>query len=221
MSETERAKQSSDYSDKKFMKMYDDKMDEQMYKYIYDPDLAFDDKFHQRLASISMKDRGNPWVSLMFNTGAVQSLTNVYSCKNYWTTQNSDGDYFDVRAKRVSVPVNMVLVSNNMSYLYSIAENLTMWFDRFVNFEYCEFVGFPTGTEDEYERKGQAKDIKEVNLTNFDTSTRGSLVSTAYQFDLVYFVSRYPEQCKLLDKIIINIAEKKHGAPVIFKIDIN
>lgn len=211
MSEVEKVAQGSDGNEKVFMKQYEKEHDEVMYKYLYDPDLSFDDRFHQRLASVSIKDRNEPWVTLMFNTGAVRSLTNVYSCNNYFTVNNSDGDYFDIKAKRVSVPVNMVLISNDMTYLYSILENLTLFFDRVINYEYVEYVAFPTGTEDEYERKGQVTDITEVNLEKLDTSSRGSLASAAYTFNLVYWVSRYPEQCNLLERIIVNIAVKGQG----------
>lgn len=211
LNEVDKTESGFDGADKVFMQQYKKECDEHMYKYIYDPDLSFDDRFHQRLASVAIKDRSKPWVSLMFNTGAVKSLTNVYSCNNYFTVNNSDGDYFDVKAKRVLVPVNMVLISNDMTYLYSITENLTLFFDRIINFEYVEYVGFPTGTEDEYERKGQVTDITEVNLEKLDTTNRGSLASSAYTFNLVYWVSRYPEQCNLLERIIVNIAVKGQG----------
>lgn len=211
MKETSKVEQGFDGGDKLFMQKYKQEHDEPMYKYLYDPDLSFDDRFHQRLASISVEDRGEPWVTIMFNTGTVQALTDVYSCNNYWTVNNSDGDYFDIKAKRVKVPVNMVLVSNDISYLYSITENLVLFFDRIINFAYAEYVSFPTGTEDEYERKGQAIDITEVNLDKFDTSNRGTLVSSAYTFGLVYWVSRYPEYCHLLERIIVNIAVKGQG----------
>lgn len=211
MSETEKVDQGFDGKNKLFMQQYQKEQDEHMYKYIYDPDLAFDDRFHQRLASISIKDRKEPWVTLMFNVGAVKALTDVFSCNNYGVIPNSDGDYFEMKTKKVKIPVNMVLVSNDTSYLLSITENLTLFFDRFINFNYAEYVAFPTGTEDEYERIGQATDITEVNLEKLDTNNRGSLVSSAYTFGLVYWVSRYPEQCHLVDRIIINIAVKGHG----------
>lgn len=198
-------------SNKRFMNDYKETHDEPPYKYLYDPDLDFDERFHQRIASIGYKDRNRPWCTVMFNTGTVRPLTNVVSTKQYETITNSDGDYFDIQQKRVRVPVNMVLISNDISYLYSITENLAMFFDRIVNYTYCEYVQFPTGTEDEYERWGQAMDITEVDLTKLDTSERGTLVTSAYSFGLVYWVTKYPEQCNVLDRIIVDVAVKGQG----------
>jgi hypothetical protein len=45
-----------------------------------------------------------------------------------------------------------------------------------------------------YESKvGQAANIREIDLTKLDTEQRGSLVSEAYQFDLVYWVVDTPD----------------------------
>lgn len=211
MNETTKTDQSSDGDKKIFMKQYQETHDEPVYKYIYDPDLAFDERFHQRIASISYKDRRAPWCTLMFNTGTVRPLTQVHSTNKYLTIQNSDKDYFEIKTKRVRVPVNMVLISNDISYLYSITENLTLFFDRIINYSYCEYVQFPTGTEDEYEKVGQVMDITEVDLTKLDTDSRGTLVTSAFSFGLVYWVTRYPEQCHVLDRIITDIAVKGQG----------
>ena len=193
------------------MKQYAETYDEPVYKYLYDPDLAFDEQFHQRLASISIEDRNNPWVTIMFNTGTIKSLTDVVSTNMYRTIQNSDGDYFDIKTKRVRVQVNMVMVSNDISTMYAAAENLALFFDRIINFQYCERVQFPTGTEDEYELTGQAMDIEEVDLNKLDTESRGSLVSTAYSFGLVYWVTRYPEQLGVVNKIVVDVGVKRQG----------
>jgi hypothetical protein len=93
-----------------------------------------------------------------------------------------------------------------------------LFWDRIVNFSYCEFVQFPTGTEDEYEKTGQAMGIKEVDLKTLDPNYRGTIVSSAYTFDLVYWVSKYPEQCHLLEKIIVNIAVKGHEDVIKFEV---
>ena len=147
----------------------------------------------------------------MFSTGPVKSLTEVVSYNMYRTIKNSDNDFFDIKTKRVKVPVNMVLVSNDVSTLYAVTENLTLFWDRIVNISYCEFVQFPTGTEDEYEKTCQCMDISEVDLTKLDRKTRGSLVTSAYTFNLVYWVTQYPEQCKLLEKIVLDIAVHREG----------
>lgn len=211
LNESDKVEQGFDGEEKIFMKQYAETHDEPVYKYLYDPDLSFDENFHQRIASIAFRDRNEPWVSVMFNTGTVQSLTDVVSTNQYRTIHNSDGDYFDIKTKRVKVPVNMVLISNDISTLYKVTENLTLFFDRLINFNYCEYVKFPTGTEDEYEKTGQATDIEEVNLTKLDTNTRGSLVTSAYTFGLVYWVTRYPDKVELLERIILDIAIKNHG----------
>ena len=105
----------------------------------------------------------------------------------------------------------MVLVSNDVSTLYAVTENLTLFWDRIVNISYCEFVQFPTGTEDEYEKTCQCMDISEVDLTKLDRKTRGSLVTSAYTFNLVYWVTQYPVQCKLFEKIVFDIAVHREG----------
>lgn len=211
MNEAEKVEQGFDGGNKKYMKQYKETYDEPVYKYLYDPDLAFDEDFHQRLASIGFKDRNEPWVTIMFNTGTVQSLTDVVSTNQYLTISNSDGDYFDIKTKRVRVPVNMVLVSNDISTLYKVTENLALFFDRVINFKYCEYVGFPTGTEDEYEKTAQCMDIEEVDLNKLDTNSRGSIVSSAYTFGLTYWVTRYPDKVHLLERIIVDIAVKNYG----------
>ena len=210
MTEEEREEINPDYQNKKFMKQYEKQYEPAVYKYLYDPDLSFDERFHQRLASISFSKRNEPWVTLMFNIGSVRTVTEVHSTNKYIQVQNSDGDYFDIKTKRVRVPVNMVLVSNDISTLMFATEQLALFFDRIINFEYCEFVRFSTGTEDEYEKAGQCMDITEIDLDKLDTSSRGSLVSSAYSFGLVYWVTRYPEYCQLIEKIIVDFGIKNH-----------
>lgn len=211
MNEAEKVEQGFDGEEKVYMKKYAEQHDEQVYRYIYAPNLSFDDTFYQRISSVGFDDRREPWVSIMFSTGPVKSLTEVVSYNMYRTIKNSDNDFFDIKTKRVKVPVNMVLVSNDVSTLYAVTENLTLFWDRIVNISYCEFVQFPTGTEDEYEKTCQCMDISEVDLTKLDRKTRGSLVTSAYTFNLVYWVTQYPEQCKLLEKIVLDIAVHREG----------
>ena len=211
MNEAEKVEQGFDGEEKVYMKKSAEQHDEQVYRYIYAPNLSFDDTFYQRISSVGFDDRREPWVSIMFSTGPVKSLTEVFSYNMYRTIKNSDNDFFDIKTKRVKVPVNMVLVSNDVSTLYAVTENLTLFWDRIVNISYCEFVQFPTGTEDEYEKTCQCMDISEVDLTKLDRKTRGSLVTSAYTFNLVYWVTQYPEQCKLLEKIVLDIAVHREG----------
>lgn len=218
MNEPEHYEDSIDGEEAIYMQQYQSEYDEPSYKYIYDPDLNFDDQFHQRLASVQFKDREQPWVTIMFNTGALKSLTNVVSTNQYVTIPNSDGDHFEIKTKRVAVPIKMVLVSNDISTLYAVTEQLALFWDRIVNFSYCEFIQFPTGTEDEYEKTGQAMYIREVDLKKPSMETQGTLVSTAYTFDLVYWVTKYPKQCHVLEKIVVKIASKQKGDILSFEV---
>ena len=218
ITEEEREEQNPDVANKKFMQQYKQQFEEPLYKYLYDPDLAFDERFHQRIAAIAYNKRTEPWVTLMFNIGSVRTVTDVQSVNKYIQVQNSDGDYFDIKTKRVRVPVNMVLVSNDISTLLYATEHLALFFDIIINFEYCEFVKFETGTEDEYEKSGQCMDITEIDLNKLDTSSRGSLVTSAYSFGLVYWVTQYPEYCHLLEKITIDVGIKNHDTLCTLKV---
>ena len=59
--------------------MNDEKNNESngVYKYLYDPDLSFDYRFHQRLAEAPFEKTNKPWATIMFNTKQVRTLTNV------------------------------------------------------------------------------------------------------------------------------------------------
>ena len=93
--------------------------------------------------------------------------------------------------------LNMVLVSNDMTKLYETTEKIAMYFDRFINFHYDHVItvgDLNKGGFNIYEsRVGQAANIREIDLTKLDTEQRGSLVSEAYQFDLVYWVIDTPD----------------------------
>lgn len=167
-----------------------------VYKYLYDPGLNFDFRFHQRLAAAPFRKTSTPWVTIMFNTKQARPLTNILSHK-YTETKYNEGRPFQLKIKRVSVPVNMVLVSNDMTKLYETTEKISMYFDRFINFHYDHVITvgkLDKGGFNIYESKvGQAANIREIDLTKFDTEQRGSLVSEAYQFDLVYWVVDTPD----------------------------
>ena len=168
-----------------------------VYKYLYDPGLNFDFRFHQRLAAAPFRKTSTPWVTIMFNTKQARPLTNILSHKYTETKYNDEGRPYQIKIKRVSVPVNMVLVSNDMTKLYETTEKISMYFDRFINFHYDHVITvgkLGKGGFNIYESKvGQAANIREIDLTKLDTEQRGSLVSEAYQFDLVYWVVDTPD----------------------------
>lgn len=167
-----------------------------VYKYLYDPGLNFDFRFHQRLAAAPFRKTRTPWVTIMFNTKQTRPLTNILSHK-YTEIKYNEGRPYELKIKRVSVPVNMVLVSNDITKLYETTEKVSMYFDRFINFHYDHVITIGDlryGGFNIYESKvGQAANIREIDLSKFDTEQRGSLVSQAYQFDLVYWVVDTPD----------------------------
>lgn len=180
-----------------------------IYKYLYDPGLAFDFRFHQRLAAAPFEKTNKPWATIMFSTKQVRTLTNVLSHK-YTRTEYINGTPTQFKSRMVSVPVNMVVISNDMDKLYNTTENMAMYFDRFINFHYHHVLTFgdvKAGGYEYYEEVvGRAANIREVDLDKLDTEHKGSLVSQAYQFDLIYWVAQTPGvSLKLLKKIILEI----------------
>lgn len=180
-----------------------------VFKYLYDPNLAFDYRFHQRLASAPFQKTSKPWATLMFSTKQVRPLTNILSHK-YKDLQYHNGKPYLFKIKRVSVPVNMVVVSNDMTKLYDTTEKIATYFDRFINFHYDHVISVGTpedGGFEIYESKvGQAANIREVDLNKLDTEHKGSLVTSAFEFDLVYcVVVTPPTSLKILKKIIIEV----------------
>ena len=168
-----------------------------IYKYLYDPNLSFDFRFHQRLAAAPFRKTSTPWVTIMFNTRQPRPLTNILSHKYKDIKYSPDGRPVMLKIKRVSVPVNMALVSNDIDKLYETTEKIAAYFDRFINFHYDHVItvgDLNHGGFNVYESKvGQAANIREIDLTKLDTEQRGSLVSEAYQFDLVYWVVETPD----------------------------
>lgn len=186
-----------------------------IYKYLYDPGLAFDYRFHQRLSEAPFKKTTKPWVTIMFSTKQVRTLTNVLSHK-YTRTEYVSGKPIEFKTRMVSVPVNMVLVSNDMDKLYNTTEKVAMYFDRFINYHYDQTIVFGNvkkGGFELYENvAGRAANIKEVDLDKYDTTQRGSLVASAFQFDLIYWVCETPgAELKLLEKIILEVETKGSG----------
>ena len=177
-----------------------------VYKYLYDPNLAFDFRFHQRLAAAPFAKTSKPWATIMFSTKQVRSLTNILSHKYTETFYDKDGNPYELKVKRVSVPVNMVVVSNDMDRLYQTTEQMATYFDRFINYHYDHVIDVNDDFTIYESRVGQAANIREVDLTKLDTEQRGSLVTQAYTFDLVYFVIVTPgTQLRILKKIILEV----------------
>ena len=181
-----------------------------IYKYLYDPNLSFDFRFHQRLAAAPFRDTKTPWVTIMFNTKQPRPLTYILSHKYKDIKYDADGNPYMLKIKRVSVPVNMAVVSNDIDKLYETTEKIAAYFDRFINFHYDHIITIGDlcdGGFNIYESKvGQAANIREVDLTKLDTQQRGSLVSEAYQFDLVYWVVEAPEvSLHIVKKIILDL----------------
>lgn len=206
--------------DQKFMKQYEQTNPKESYKYLYDPSLAFDFRFHQRLAQIKYADKKESWVTLIFNTEQISEPTrfNTHTLKG--VEQFNEGTYFEYKTKKVTIPVNMVLVSNDMTYLYGVQENMLMYFDRFISFPYKESVQFVTGYEADWLRYGHASDIRQVNLNKLDTETRGSITMIAWSFNLVYYVSTYPNNKPLpiLEKVIMKIMTRGSDQAIEFEV---
>jgi len=180
-----------------------------IYKYLYDPNLSFDFRFHQRLAAAPFEKTSKPWATIMFNTKQVRTLTNVLS-HIYTRTEYINGTPTQFKTRMVSVPVNMVIISNDMDKLYNTTEKVAMYFDRFINFHYDHVITFgdvKNGGYEFYESvAGRAANIREIDLDKLDTEHKGSLCSQAYQFDLIYWVVQTPAaSLKLLKKIILEI----------------
>lgn len=187
-----------------------------IYKYLYDPGLSFDFRFHQRLASAPFKKTNKPWATIMFNTKQVRTLTNVLS-HLYTRRETINGQIREFKTRMVSVPVNMVIVSNDIDKLYNTTEKVAMYFDRFINYHYEHTITFgdvKNGGFELYEEvAGRAANIREVDLDKLDTEHKGTIVSSAFQFDLIYWVVVDPNVIlKPLEKIILEIQEK--GASV-------
>lgn len=207
--------------DQKFMKEYQMTNDNEVYKYLYDPSLSFDFRFHQRLANISYKDKKEPWVTLIFNTEQINEPTRVNTHTLKGIEDFGDGNYFEYKTKKVTIPINMVLVSNDMTYMYGVQEKMLMYFDRFISFKYKESVQFATGFVADWERYGHASNIRQVNLNKLDTETRGSIVMNAWAFNLVYYVTTYPNNKPLpiLERVIMKIMTRNGQQAIEFEVN--
>lgn len=211
-------------ADQEYMKMYQQAEDNRTYKYLYDPDLNFDYRFHQRMARINYKKRKEPWCSLIFNTGTIKPLTNVlshvYDGIEYAKVEELDekGKKIEVtkgveyKFRRVLCPINFVLISNEMSYLLHVAENMAMYFDRWINYTYKQHLKLSTITEVDWDIVGAAQNIRQVNLEKLDTESKGSLAMAAFSFELIYWdIWVLDQSYGLLEKIILEVREATAG----------
>ena len=185
-----------------------------IYKYLYDPNLAFDFRFHQRLAVAPFAKTSKPWATIMFSTKQAQSLSNILSHLYTDYYYDKEGNPYELKLKRVRVPVNMAIISNDMTKLYNTTEKMSMYFDRFINFHYDHVIDVGDPENDGFQifesKVGQAANIREVDLDKYDTISRGSLVAQAYSFDLVYFAVKSPNtSLRLLKKIILEVEAPK------------
>lgn len=183
-----------------------------IYKYLYDPELKFDYRFHQRLAEAPFAQTNKPWATIMFNTKQVRPLTNVLS-HVYKRIIYVNGKPVEFKTRMQSVPVNMAIISNDMDKLYNTTEKIAMYFDRFINFHYNQTMVFGDVNKGGYEIydevAGRAANIKEVDLDKYNTTQRGPLVASTFNFDLIYWVSETPGvELRLLQKIILEVQVK-------------
>ena len=116
----------------------------------------------------------------------------------------------EYKFRRVLCPVNFVLISNELSYLYHIMENLAMYFDRWIDFTYKQHLEFSPLTKVDWDLVGQAQNIRQINLEKLDTESKGSLAMIAYSFELIYWnVWTTDERYGLLERVILEVHEAK------------
>ena len=195
--------QKSINSNQKYMRQYEGEYSPQQYKYLYDPSLSFDLRFHQRLSRISFGDVYK----------GIENVPFEYTDKDGNVIQRVEGVEYIFR--RVKTPVNFTLISNDLSYLYETTEKVAMYFDRIVNFPYKLTLNFTEDHAPTYDLVGMATDIRQVNLNKLDTASRGSLVMSGFSFNLINYVVIIPDnRYNLLEKVILEIKIAKHNEPI-------
>jgi hypothetical protein len=177
------------------------------------------------MARINYGTRKEPWCSLMFNTQTIRPLTNVLS-HVYDGMQYADFEVIDKETKekkivqkgvdykfrRVLCPINFVLISNELSYLYHISENMAMYFDRWINYTYQQTLTFSPLTTVTWDLVGAAQNIRQVNLEKLDTESKGSLAMMAFSFELIYWdIWSDLNEYGLLERVILEVHEAKTG----------
>ena len=212
-------------SDKQgYMVDYNNKGNGTVYKYLYDPGLSFNFRFHQYLADINFVYHNKPWVTLMFSTGAVKPLTYVLSHKyegiQYVTKPDADDntgeDIVPYKTRRVSVPMQIAIVSNNISYLYENLEKMASYFDRFINFPYNQTIRYDGKNVMQWQCIGQCTNITQSEVSKLDTETRGTIVTATFNFNLIHWITDAPETpLHLLEKIILEVRDGSVDGPLI------
>lgn len=209
-------------SNQKYMKKFDDEYVPQPYKYLYDPSLAFDFRFHQRLSRFTYEERKKDWISLIFNSSANRPLNNVLSHVYDGLEYVTYGEGEEARTeavkyifRRVLTPINFTLISNNISYLYENTEKLAMYFDRIINFPYKVTLNFSETHAPVFDLVGMATDIRQIDVNKLSTESRGSLVMSGFSFNLLHYVVILPdERYRLLERVIVEVKDAVAGAPL-------
>lgn len=196
-----------------------------VYKYLYDPGLSFNFRFHQYLSDILFVHRDKPWTTLMFSTGPVRPLTYVLSHKYDGVEfvnlpeENEDGaiqDIISYKTRRVLVPMQVAVISNNISYLYETLEKMASHFDRFINFPYNQTIKYADNKIMQWQVIGQCTNISQVDIQKLDTETRGTVVMGIFNFNLVHWITDAPEApLKLLERIILELRADSVDGPLI------
>ena len=198
-----------------------------VYKYLYDPGLSFNFRFHQYLSDILFVHRDKPWVTLMFSTGPVRPLTYVLSHKYdgvefvyFPDDEYHEGEVQDIipyKTRRVLVPMQVAVISNNISYLYETLEKMASHFDRFINFPYNQTIKYADNKIMQWQVIGQCTNISQVDIQKLDTETRGTVVMGIFNFNLVHWITDTPEApLKLLEHIILEIRADRTDGPLIY-----
>lgn len=195
-----------------YMIDYNNKAKGTVYKYLYDPGLSFNFRFHQYLADINFVHHDKPWITLMFSTGPVKPLTYVLSHKyegiQYVFKPDDSQDIIPYKTRRVSVPMQIAFVSNNISYLYENLEKIASYFDRFINFPYNQTIRYDGKNVMQWQCIGQCTNITPADVSKLDTETRGTIVTATYNFNLVHWITDAPETpLHILEKIILELRE--------------
>ena len=212
-------------SDQKYMASYTANATGTVYKYLYDPGLSFNFRFHQYLSDVAYVSRNKPWTTLMFSTGPVRPLTYVLSHKyegiEYVAIQDveegaSKYDIIPYKTRRVLVPIQFAVISNNLSYLYETLEKIASYFDRFINFPYNQTIKYSKNKIMQWQVVRQCTNIVQSDVSKLDTESRGTIATATYNFNLIHWITDAPEApLNLLKKVILEVRDKDVDGPLI------
>ena len=211
-------------ADQKYMAAYASGATGTVYKYLYDPGLSFNFRFHQYLSDVSYVYRDTPWTTLMFSTGPVRPLTYVLSHKYEGVeyvaiTDDENESKFDIipyKTRRVNVPIQIAVISNNLTYLYETLEKIASYFDRFINFPYNQTIKYSKDKIMQWQVVGQCTNITQTDVSKLDTETRGTIATATYNFNLIHWITDAPEApLNLLRKVILEVRAGSVDGPLI------